>query len=239
MKRENINVDFGHIVPVSTVDWYKKSSCVVFLNKCPFRCIWCQNHELLDKTNIVDVNIVKKKIEESTDFVNSIVFSGGEPTMQEKPLEALLRFSRKNDLQTGIQTNGYYHSTLKKLVEKGLMDMVFLDIKSSPSNISNYKSITGVDDAYKKVFESFKIINMSRVSNEIRTTVFRPFIKEVFDIAKFLEQYNYRNTFVLQTGIPNNALDENIRKEKRIEDKELRNIANQIIEETGLIVTCR
>jgi len=34
MKREKIDVDFEHIVPVSTVDWYKKSSCVVFFNKC-------------------------------------------------------------------------------------------------------------------------------------------------------------------------------------------------------------
>lgn len=239
MKREKISVDFGHIVPVSTVDWYKKSSCTIFLNKCPLKCIWCQNHELLDKTNIVDINIVKKKIEESADFVNSIVFSGGEPTRQEKALEALLRFSRNNDLETGIQTNGYYPSTLKKLLEKGIVDMVFLDMKSSPSSATKYESITGIKDASRNVFESFKIINMSRVSSEIRTTVFRPFINDVYDIARFLEENNYRNNFVLQTGIPNNAPDENIRKEKRIEEKELNKMARRIEEDTGLFTTCR
>lgn len=239
MKREKISVDFGHIVPVSTIDWYKKSSCVVFFNKCPFRCAWCQNHNLLEQTNIVDINIVKNKIEESMDFVNSVIFSGGEPTLQEKALEALLRFSRRNDLLTGIQTNGYYNSTLKKVTEKGLVDMVFFDLKTSPSNTIKYESITGMSDAYRNVFESFKIINMSRVSSEIRTTVFRSFIDDVFDIAKFLEEFNYRNTFVLQTGIPNNAPEGNIRNEKPIENRELNNIAKKIAEETGLTVTCR
>jgi pyruvate formate lyase activating enzyme len=239
MRKEKINVDFGHIVPVSTIDWYKKSSCVVFFNKCPFNCIWCQNSELLKKTNVVDINVVKNKIEESADFVNSIVFSGGEPTRQEKALEALLRFSRNNDLLTGIQTNGYYPLTLKKLVEKGIVDMVFFDMKSSPSNSSKYESITGVSDAARNVFESFKVINMSRVSSEIRTTIFRPFIEDVYNIARFLEENNYRNNFVLQTGIPNNAPDENIRREKRIEEKELNKIARKIEEDTGLFVTCR
>ena len=239
MKKEKINVDFGHFVPVSTVDWYRKSSCVVFFNKCPFHCIWCQNSQLLEQTNIVDINVVKNKIEESADFVNSIVFSGGEPTRQEKALEALLRFSRNVGLSTGIQTNGYYPSTLKKLLEKGIVDMIFFDMKSSPSDAAKYESVTGVRDASRNVFESFKVINMSRVSSEIRTTVFRPFIEDVYDIARFLEENNYRNSFILQKGIPNNASDENIRKEKQIDDKELNKMARKIEEETGISVMCR
>lgn len=83
----------------------------------------------------------------------------------------------------------------------------------------------------KKQDDSFKF--------EIRTTVFRKFIEDTYDIARFLEENNYRNNFVLQTGIPNNALDENIRKEKRIEEKELNKIARKIEEDTGLFVTCR
>lgn len=237
MKREKITVDFGKIIPVSTVDWYQRSSCTVFFNKCPLKCTYCQNHNLLEDTNIVDVNIVKKKIEESMDFVSSIVFSGGEPTFQEKALDALIRFSRKNDLLTGVQTNGYYPLVLKKLLENNLLDKVFLDIKTSLSNADKYKAITGVGDAHKKVIESFRVVNMSRVASEIRTTVFRPFIDDVYDIAEFLERNNYRGTYVLQTGIPNNVPEGEIRKEKRVARDEMENMVNKITKEIGITAT--
>lgn len=234
--REMINVDLGHVVPISTVDWYKKSSCTIFLNKCPLKCIWCQNHRLLYNTNIVDIDTIKSKIEESMGFVSSVVFSGGEPTMQEKALFYLTRFSRKNDLLTGVQTSGYYPTVLKKLIENDLLDNIFLDIKAPPSDRKKYEAITGVNDACKKVIESFMIINISHVESEVRTTVFRPFIGDVFEIAKFLEKNNYRGTYVLQTGIPENAPEGEIRKEKRVTRDEMENMVKKITKEIGIVV---
>ena len=239
MKIEKVSVDFGHIIPVSTVDWYNKSSCVIFFNKCPFRCTWCQNHKLLEQTNIVDINSIKNEIEQSMKFVDCVVFSGGEPTLQEKALDKLLRFSKRNDLMTGVQTNGYYPLVLKRLIENKIIDKIFLDIKTSPSNMTKYESITGINDAYKKVFESFKIINMSYITSEIRTTVFRPYVNDIFEIAVFLEKNNYRGAYVLQTGIPENVPDRELRKEKRISIEKMKKMAKDIINETGLTVIYR
>lgn len=236
MKREKISVDFGKIVPVSTIDWHKRSACIVFFNKCPMRCRFCQNYSLLENTNIVDINIVKHKIEDSMRFVSAIVFSGGEPTFQEKALDALIRFSRRNDLQTGIQTSGYYPQVIKKLIDSNLLDKIFLDIKASPSNADNYKAITGVDDAHRKTIESFDIINMSNVTSEIRTTVFRSFIDEAYEIARFLEKGDYRGTYVLQTGLPGNAHTEDIRKEKPIKSAEMNILSKKVAKETGINV---
>lgn len=236
MKRERISVDFGKVIPVSTVDWHNRSSCIVFLNKCPMKCRYCQNYKLLENTNIVDINIVKRKIEDSINFVSAIIFSGGEPTLQENALDALLRFSKRNDLLTGIQTSGYYPQVLRKLVDNNLLDKIFLDIKASPSNDDNYKAVTGVDDARKKVVESFNIVNISSVTSEIRTTVFRSFIDEVYDIATFLESRNYRGTYVLQTGIPNNAPEGDIRKEKPVKNTEMDSLSKKVAKETGINV---
>ncbi len=235
MRKEKNKVDFGHVIPVSTVDWPTRSSCVIFFNKCPFKCIWCQNHKLLENTNLLDVNIIKNKIEESMNFVSAVVFSGGEPTFQGKALETLLRFSKRNDLVTGIQTNGYYPAVIKKLVENNIVNKIFLDIKASPSNAENYELITGVDDANKKVVESFKIINISHVTFEIRTTVFKPFIDDVFEIAEFLEKDNYRGTYILQTGIQENGPEGDIRKEKRVPDDKMFNMAKKISRDTGIV----
>ncbi len=238
MKIEKINVDFGHIIPVSTVDWHKKATCMVFLNKCPFRCPYCQNYKLLENTNIIDVNIVKKKIEASFDFVSSIIFSGGEPTAQENALDALLRFSKRNDLMTGIQTNGYYPHVIRKLVDHNLVDKVCMDMKAPPSDSVKYEAMTGVEDANKKMAESFNIVNVSRITLEVRTTVFKPFIEDIFDIAQFLESRNYRSTYILQTGIPENSPEGNLRKEKRVSMVELKKIAKNIHRETGIVTHC-
>ena len=235
MKRERINVNFGHIIPISTVDWHKKPVCMVFFNGCPFKCIWCQNYKLLDYNQHVDINIVMKKIDESMDFVSGVVFSGGEPTSQENVLDVLLRFVKRHDLLTGIQTNGYYPLVIRKLVDHNLIDKIFLDIKA-PISEPKYKAITGIDDAHKKVVESFNIVNMSQVSSEIRTTVFRPFIQDVFDIAAFLESRNYRGTYVLQTGIPNNAPEGDIRKEEPIKSAEMSALSKKVAKETGINV---
>ena len=234
MQEEKISVDFSNIVQVSTVDWHNRSSCVIFFNKCPLRCIWCQNHKLLDKTNIVDINTIKDKIEESSDFVSSAVFSGGEPTLQESALDSLIRFSRKNDLLTGLQTSGYYPLVLKKLLGNNLLDKIFLDMKASPSDPTKYKTITGSDNAHSKVIESFRIVNTSPVESEVRTTVFKPFINDALEIAKFLKENDYVGTYVLQTGIPENAPNEEIRKEMRVSNNEMKNLAKKISQETGI-----
>jgi pyruvate formate lyase activating enzyme len=232
--KEEISVDFSKVIPVSTVDWYNRSSCVVFLNKCPMRCKFCQNHKLLEDTNIVNVDIVKRKIEDSMDFVSAIVFSGGEPTLQEKALEHLIRFARDNGLYVGIQTSGYYPHVLKKLIENNLLDKVFLDIKASPLNADSYKAATGVDNANIKVVESFNIINTPYVISEIRTTVFRSFINEVYEIAEFLKVNNYKGVYTLQTGLPGNAPTEEIRKEKPMKSVEMDSLVKKLIIETGI-----
>lgn len=42
--RESLLV--GGITPFSTVDWPGKLACVAFLAGCPWRCPYCQNHQL-------------------------------------------------------------------------------------------------------------------------------------------------------------------------------------------------
>ena len=234
MQEEKVSVDFSNIIQVSTVDWHNRSSCVIFFNKCPLRCILCQNHKLLDKSNMVHVNTIKDKLDESSDFVSSIVFSGGEPTLQESALDSLIRFSRENDLLTGIQTSGYYPLVLKKLVDNNLLDKIFLDIKALPSDATRYKTITGSDDAHKKVIESLRVVDTSSVESEVRTTVFKPFINDALEIAKFLKDSDYIGTYVIQTGIPENAPNEEIRKEMRVPNNEMKNLAKKIFQETGI-----
>ena len=84
-------VNFGGFVSISTVDWPGRAVCTVFLRGCPVRCFYCQNTSLLSGSDMRDEAEIVGMIAESALVVSGVVFSGGEPTMQEEALVHLAR----------------------------------------------------------------------------------------------------------------------------------------------------
>lgn len=217
-----MKVNFGGVVPISTVDWYGKSAMVIFFNSCPFRCSYCQNYKLLNKVNFVDIEEVEKKILESNSFVSSIVFSGGEPTMQFDAIEHLAKFTKNLGLLVGIETNGYYPDRLESLINKGLVDKIFLDIKAPLDDRGEYCMLTGLKDAAPRVYESLHLTLPNGSQMEVRSTVFRHF-PNVLEIANSLIDINC--CYVIQQGIPEYSPDGDIKKEMCLSRDELIGIA--------------
>ena len=226
-----MKVNFGKIVPISTVDWHGRSACMLFFNGCPFRCTYCQNHKLIDNVRWIDIETVEKDIVGSEMFISAVVFSGGEPTAQPGALVRLTKFIKSRGLLVGIQTNGYYPDILKELVRRKLVDKIFLDVKTSPLDRDKYRQITKGDySVADRVTESLSIPG---VAIEARTTIFRS-INDSLEIAKYLVDNNYNNIYVIQQGHPWNAQDENIRKEDILGRNEMISIAKNISSYTGL-----
>jgi len=228
-----LKVNFGGVVSISTLDWRGKSSSVVFFSGCNFRCPYCQNHKIVDKVDWKDIDIIKKGIYQSIDFISAVVFSGGEPTIQVDALLDLAKFSKDQDLLVGIETNGCYPHVLRKLAKKNLVDKIFLDIKAHLLDDDKYRKITGgIIDANKQVIKSLKIEN---VDIEPRTTIFRSTLDDILPIAKYLKDNGY-DTYILQQGIPENAPNQEIRKESRVPIKEMEKIAKNISSLVGINV---
>ena len=85
------NINVGGVETFSAVDFPGKLAAVVFMQGCPWRCPFCYNHTL-------------QKIGEPTDFIwekfiellkrrqktlDAVVFSGGEPLVQDGLIEAI------------------------------------------------------------------------------------------------------------------------------------------------------
>ncbi len=224
----------GVIIPVSTIDWYGRSVSVVFFNGCNFRCIYCSNNEfirmsnflepLFRRGNAVDIEEIEKQILDAKSFISAVVFSGGEPTTTEhlEGLEHLAKFSKEQGLLVGIETNGYYPEHLARLIEKKLLDKIFLDIKAPLNDALRYSMITGgIEDAAERVQRSLSF----GVPIEVRTTVFRSFVG-VAGIARSLK--GHECTYVIQQGIPEYAPDEKLRKEKPFTRDELAALAESV-----------
>ena len=118
---------------------------VVFLQGCPFRCLYCANPDTIETkggtATSVD-EILQMAISQKPFFgkKGGITFSGGEPTMQAEALVPLFKALKENDIHICLDTNG---AIWNKHVEElfSLTDLVLLDIKQI--NSERHKMLTG------------------------------------------------------------------------------------------------
>jgi pyruvate formate lyase activating enzyme len=231
-KNANIKVSIGKIISISTIDWHRRSSHVIFFNGCPLRCPYCQNYKLLDCKRLIDIEKVEKGIIDAKMFISAVVFSGGEPTMQPDALLELTKFIKGQGLLVGIQTNGYFPDILRELAKKKLVDKIFLDIKASPLESMRYSEITNAKDAYI-VSRVIQTLHIPDIDIEVRTTIFRS-LNDSLEIAKYLEEHNYNGAYVIQQGVPWNTSNDKIRKEDILKREEIISIAKNINTDIGL-----
>jgi pyruvate formate lyase activating enzyme len=230
-----MKVNYADSIPFSTIDWRGKAAVAIFFRGCPFRCPYCQNYPFLEDEQLVDLEFVKEKIKSSRPFVSAVVFSGGEPLMQ-KAIIPLAEFARELGLLIGIHTNGYYPRMAEELVKKKLVDKFFIDIKAPLDPPELYAKVAGFQEHYglkrkpeelvAAIRETIKIADSCCSELELRTTLIREFIgneHEIAIIASWISE-NIKNEeaiYVLQQGIPEYCMQENLRKKNVLEREEL------------------
>lgn len=231
-----MKVNYAGTIPISTVDWTGKAVVTIFFRGCPLRCPYCQNHPYLEGPGLVELDFVKEKIKTSKPFVSAVVFSGGEPLMQEAVIP-LAEFAKNLGLAVGIHTNGCYPERVAKLVERKLVDKLFIDIKAPLDDPELYGKVIGCggesihpsrtpEEITETIAKTIGIADASGLELELRTTVIRDFIgneKEITRIAAWVSEHvkNKGVTYVLQQGIPEHSLQENLRKNRVLEREEL------------------
>lgn len=106
---------------------------VVFLQGCPFRCLYCANPDTIDikgGTPTPAEEILQMAISQKAFFgkKGGITFSGGEPTLQAETLIPLFKDLKANGIHICLDTNGgIWNEKVEKLFE--LTDLVLLDVK--------------------------------------------------------------------------------------------------------------
>ena len=157
----------GGITPLTTIDYPGELSAVIFCQGCPWRCRYCHNGDLLPRQGMTMIHWddVMEFLLEREGYLDAVVFSGGEPTLQ-RALPPAVRQVREMGYKVGLHTGGQYPYRLKRVLP--YLDWVGLDIKAMEEN---YAEVTGVKDSGKKAWESAKILVESGVPHQMRTTV--------------------------------------------------------------------
>ena len=118
---------------------------VVFLQGCPFRCLYCANPDTITfegGTPTEPEEIVRMAVNQKPFFgkKGGVTFSGGEPTMQAKELLPLYAKLKEEGINICLDTNGgAWSSDIEELLRQ--TDLVLLDCKQF--NDSRHKGLTG------------------------------------------------------------------------------------------------
>lgn len=118
---------------------------VVFLQGCPFRCLYCANPDTIDavgESRLTEPAYILEQAVSMKPFFGrrgGITFSGGEPTVQAEALVPLFRMLKEAGLHICVDTNGtVWNKHVEELLK--LTDLVLLDVKEM--NPERHRRIT-------------------------------------------------------------------------------------------------
>ncbi|MFA7662489.1 MAG: anaerobic ribonucleoside-triphosphate reductase activating protein [Patescibacteria group bacterium] len=190
---------------MTLIDYPGKIAATVFTSGCNFRCPFCHNPELVNKTqgvNLISETQLLDFLESRRKYLDAVCFTGGEPLLHEDIIDLLKKVKAMGFL-VKIDTNGTNPELLKKIVNEKLADYVAMDIKA-PLDWLSYKKTINVDnkELLDKVKESVKFLLSvdDKIDCEFRTTVVPKFLK-LKDIEIIAQQIKGAKKYSIQQFI--------------------------------------
>ena len=172
-------INFGGFKSLSLSDWPGEHTSVVLLRGCPLRCPYCHDQSLQKCEDQVKTDYVAALVNRGFAQVPRVLFSGGEPLMQQAALIDIIGMLIP-EIEVGLKTSGVYAGHIKELLDKELIDHVFLDLKAHCG--SKYSEVTGNtingDFLFYQAMNSMALCNKYGVPVTVRTTVYRGYPDE-------------------------------------------------------------
>lgn len=158
---------------LTLLDYPGKTACTVFTGGCNFRCPFCHNASLVLRPETqpqIPEAALFAFLEKRRGVLEGVAVTGGEPTLQ-PDLPAFLKRIRALGYAVKLDTNGARPDVLRRLLDDGLLDLVAMDIKSSPEG---YARACGLDvPPLDAVRDSAALLLEGRIPYEFRTTLVR------------------------------------------------------------------
>jgi pyruvate formate lyase activating enzyme len=188
------------LLPASVIEYPGHIADVLYVGACNFRCPFCYNVDLVLRPECLpdlDESGLLQHLRPRVKFVDALVISGGEPTLQ-PDLIPFLSEVRQTGLKIKLDTNGYQPAVLGQCLERGLLDYVAMDIKSSPGK---YARAAGVPVDVARIQQSIALLLHSSVDFEFRTTVV-PGLVDADDVRAIVQLISGARRYYLQAFRP-------------------------------------
>jgi len=179
---------------------------VIYTGKCNFRCPFCHNRDLvlLETSSGIGLERALQMVSLRKGFIDAVVITGGEPTIH-PDLVDLIGSIKSLDIPVKLDTNGSNPGVLDSLFDRGYIDFVAMDLKTS---LEKYPLAAGKQVNVENILESIDLIRHLGVPCEFRTTCV-PGIVEKTDIEEITRMVGRGCMYTLQQFQPVNTLDPN------------------------------
>ena len=199
------------------IDFPGTLACAVFTQGCNLICPYCHNPELVvshlnAEARLYDENKIFSFLETRRKFLDGVVITGGEPTLQ-KDLITFCNIIKAMGFKIKIDTNGTRPGVLEELLKNSLVDYIAMDIKTS---LENYNSVTSGKFDTTIILRSIGLLMQHAPDYEFRTTCSKPFVnsEKIEDIGKmitgakrFIFQKCSKNVKMLSPAYPGSGSD--------------------------------
>lgn len=157
----------------SLLDYPQKLCTVFFCQGCNYDCFYCHNRSLLcEKSDEISHQEIESFLLERKGFIDAVVVSGGEPTLQ-GDLLSFIESIRNLGFAVKLDTNGSRPEVVAQLLDSDLLSYVAVDVKAP---CKRYAEIAGRSADALAVKQSVALLNgyqknHSDFSYEVRTTL--------------------------------------------------------------------
>jgi pyruvate formate lyase activating enzyme len=196
--------------PFSLCDYPGRVASVVFTQGCNFHCGFCHNGGLIRQdvpaTGLMSQDDCLQRLADRAGFLEGVVVSGGEPTLQ-PDLGEFCRRVKALGLLVKLDTNGSRPDVLRAAIEGRWIDFVAMDVKAP---FDRYRRVTCADVETSSIEASIRLIAGSGVEHEFRTTWVRSLLTEA-DLAALRSILPPGSPYRVQPFVPELAADPGLR----------------------------
>ena len=190
------------VSPFTLLDFPDCTACILWFVGCNMRCQYCYNPQIVLGKGRLSYEEIRRFLRKRIGLLDGVVFSGGECTSHPSVIQFATEV-KEMGFKLKLDTNGSHPETIKKMIDQSLLDYVALDYKALPQE---FTKVTG-SDLFPQFEKSLKILLLSGISFEVRTTVTTELttFSDLRSMTAYLVSQGYVNTYYLQlakTDIP-------------------------------------
>lgn len=202
-----VKMHIKSIQKTTLIDYPGHVAATIFLGGCNFRCDYCYNKDLVYRwQQIPDIpeQQVLDAIQARKNFIEGVVITGGEPTLNKDLKDFILKI-RDMDLLVKLDTNGYKPEVVADFINEKIVDYFAIDVKAP---LMRYAEITGVKELIAdRIAQSIKLLKNSGIAYEFRTTVWKDGFSQddfraIFELIKGSQNYYIQNMYPVFTIEP-------------------------------------
>ncbi len=153
------------LVKNSFVDYPGHIAAAVFVPGCNMDCWYCHNRALWERGELIDEEEVAAFLMKRRGFLDGVVVSGGEPSLQ-SDLPLFVRRLKDMGYLVKLDTNGLKPEVVEKLLPQ--LDYIALDLKAPPGEL---RKVVSFDISDEPIWRTAEMVMQSGVDYEFRTTV--------------------------------------------------------------------